>query len=71
MHIDSFTEPVSNIGEAFDSFNERMKEFEKEIEGKDGYIQDVITIPNNKWMVYYADNSGMTTRTNTKVIPKL
>mgnify|MGYP001373608256 CR=1 FL=1 len=30
MHIDSFTESVSNIGEAFDSFNERMEEFEKD-----------------------------------------
>ena len=30
MHIDSFAEAVSNIGEAFDSFNERMEDFEKE-----------------------------------------
>ena len=29
MHIDSFAESVSNIGEAFDSFNERMEDFEK------------------------------------------
>ena len=31
MHIDSFAESVSNIGEAFDSFNERMEDFEKNI----------------------------------------
>ena len=30
MHIDSFAESVSNIGEAFDSFNERMEDFEKD-----------------------------------------
>ena len=30
MHIDAFTEPVSTIGEALDSFNERVQEFEKD-----------------------------------------
>ena len=30
MHIDSFADAVSNIGEAFDSFNERMEDFEKD-----------------------------------------
>ena len=30
MHIDSFTDSVSNIGDALDSFNEKIQEFEKE-----------------------------------------
>jgi len=30
MHIDSFSESVSTIGEALDSLNERVQEFEKE-----------------------------------------
>ena len=42
MHIDSFTESVSNIGEAFDSFNERMEEFEKD------YIKMLTNVSNRK-----------------------
>ncbi len=30
MHIDSFTDSVSTIGDALDSFNEKIQEFEKE-----------------------------------------
>jgi len=42
MHIDSFAESVSNIGEAFDSFNERMEDFEKE------YVKMLTNVSNRK-----------------------
>ena len=42
MHIDSFADSVSNIGEAFDSFNERMEDFEKE------YVKMLTNVSNRK-----------------------
>ena len=42
MHIDSFAESVSNIGEAFDSFNERMEDFEKD------YVKMLTNVSNRK-----------------------
>ena len=42
MHIDSFAESVSNIGEAFDSFNERMEDFEKI------YVKMLTNVSNRK-----------------------
>ena len=42
MHIDSFTESVSTIGEALDSLNEKAEEFEKE------YIKMLTNVSNKK-----------------------
>ncbi len=42
MHIDSFAESVSNIGEAFDSFNEMMEDFEKI------YVKMLTNVSNRK-----------------------
>ena len=42
MHIDSFSESVSTIGEALDSLNEKAEEFEKE------YIKMLTNVSNKK-----------------------
>jgi len=50
--------------------HKELVDFERELKSKDdgSRIEDVILNANGDWLVYYVDNSGMTTKRDTKII---